>query len=168
MNSDVRSEYDSSSGSEDEPSALRERTPRLSSSTQSSSPTDPVTAPVPAHLHHRHHQLQQQKLQQLHVRTSGLDDAAGGGGSSGGGIINASPCPADANSQTSPAQDPDVGGDSGDDDDVGPFALWYLHTLQGFSYSSCVPLETGMFTVLSELKKTTYTHAYIIGHGKVS
>ncbi|KAL5967763.1 putative homeodomain transcription factor 2 [Taenia solium] len=142
MNSDVRSEYDSSSGSGDEQSALRERTPRLSTSAQSSSPSDPATAPASGHHQHRQHHLHQQKLQQLHVRTSGLDDTVGGGGSSGGGATNASTCPADENAQATPAQDPDVGGESGDDDDVGPFALWYLHTLQGFSYSSYVPLET--------------------------
>nr|CDS17704.1 homeodomain transcription factor 2 [Echinococcus granulosus] len=142
MNSDVRSEYDSSSGSEDEQSALREGAPRLSTSAQSPPPLDPDTAHPSGHHQHRHRHLRQQKLQQLHVRTSGLDDAVGGGGSSGGGATNTSVRPVDAKLQTNSAQDPDVGGDSGNDDNVGPFALWYLHTLQGFSDSSCVPLET--------------------------
>ena len=141
MNSDVRSEYDSSSGSADEQSVLRERASRLKStstkssgtSDSSSSPYSPTGSSSPLQQNHRAHQ-QHQKQQQLYVRTTGLDDGGGPAGSSasGGGVTSTSSVNHDATPKVSPAQDAEGGGDSlnEDTDNVGPFALWYFHTLQ--------------------------------------
>uniref|UniRef100_A0A5K3F817 Phtf-FEM1B_bdg domain-containing protein n=1 Tax=Mesocestoides corti TaxID=53468 RepID=A0A5K3F817_MESCO len=143
MNSDLGSEYDSSSVSDEERLGSRGHLDQLpaaaaaSATTQPSSASEmPATTSSTRHaIHHHHH-----PTFALHVRTVGLDDAVGSsvsptnlpdvspkhGGGGAGGVGGGG----------------GVSGDLVDEDAEDPFALWYMRAFQGISDPSSGPLET--------------------------
>ncbi|KAM7537047.1 hypothetical protein Aperf_G00000062257 [Anoplocephala perfoliata] len=128
MNSDVRSE-ESSSGSDDEQSALRERASTLrTEASVSESPTVVATS-----TSQTKYQPQQSQLKQLSVKTVGLEDVAPSGAGGTTGDFEAIPSPVEEHG----------GVESTDVTECdAPFVLWYFHTIQGVSDPSYTHSES--------------------------